>query len=72
MSEWEMNVLDHKWINLRKWVDCCEKNFKHGGIMNIQDMRRMMDTLDKHEKVLDDRIIEALCGADSNKSEGGK
>ena len=58
MSKYE--ILDHKWNNLKRWVEKCEKEFESDGLMPIKRMGDMMRLIQKVSDVTDDIIIAEI------------
>jgi hypothetical protein len=61
---YKYKILDHKWNNLKRWVESCEKGFTGDGLMPISKMGDMMRTIQAMNDVTEKAIIEAISGVD--------
>jgi hypothetical protein len=59
-GDWDYNILDHKWNNLKRWVEGCEKKFGKEGLIPVGRMGDMMRKIQLMSDKTDDAIIEAL------------
>lgn len=59
-TNWSWNVFDHKWNNLKRWVECCEKEFGKEGTIKVGRMGDMMRTIEEGQHKIDDLIIEQV------------
>lgn len=55
-----MNILDHKSVNFRKWLDAIVKKRGIDSTLTVKQIYKMVDFLDRMEERLDDTIIKAL------------
>lgn len=58
--EWDFVVLDHKWNNLKRWVDCCENKFGKDGFILVGRMGDMMRTIEEMDVSVVDTIMKSL------------
>ena len=55
-----INILDHKWAQLRVWLDNIADKRGLYSTLSIEQINEMLDFLDGMEKKMDDIIIKAL------------
>ena len=60
MANFDYDILDHKWNNLKRWVECCEKKFGKDGLIPVGRMGDMMRMIQSMSDNTDDAIIEAM------------
>jgi hypothetical protein len=54
----EWNLFDHKWNNLKRWVELCEEKFGKEGPIAVGRMGDMMRFIEEGHKHFDDEILK--------------
>jgi hypothetical protein len=59
-EKWDYDLLDHKWNNLKRWVELCEQRFGKDGLIPVGRMGDMLRFLDKIEYEIDSAVLDAF------------
>jgi hypothetical protein len=62
MGEWDYKILDHKWNNLKRWVECCETKFGKDGLIAVGRMGDMMRKIQEMTDITDEAVIKFMRG----------
>lgn len=71
MKDFNYKILDHKWNNLKRWVEACEDKFGKRGLIPVGRMGDMMRLIQEMSDKTADIIINSLIDKDIESDEGG-
>ncbi len=57
---WDYKILDHKWNNLKQWVEKCEEQFGKEGLIQVGKMGDMMRLIQGMSDKTDEVILNAF------------
>lgn len=60
MKKFEYKILDHKWNNLKRWVEACEQSFGKYGLIKVGRMGDMMEIIQSMSDKTDDIVVESI------------
>jgi hypothetical protein len=57
MKQWEWKLCDHKWNNLKRWVDAFTEGKDDADMMRVLSLKEMVNAIDIMQKTTDDVIL---------------
>jgi hypothetical protein len=59
-KQWTYEIFDHKWNNLKRWVEKCEEQFGKDGLIPVGRMGDMMRHIQSMSDKTDEIVINTL------------